>query len=224
MTLPLSATVATTDRDDRFRMTIDVGEPLFTVPSNVKAEFVEGLARQLAGIEDVVLGVEFSTSGEVLLVDARGTERLSAIGRSELARLETALRTVMPRFPEEPVGPGARWTLHSRISQSGLSLDQTTTFTLNRRTPEALEIGIEIEQTATGDEVRIPNAPPGQLQSFSGDGTGVLKIDRSLPLPTLSETENHIQMALSFDVPEDSGLPRKASNDSHIRLRLETPE
>lgn len=87
-------------------------------------------------------------------IDSRGapTEQPDAAGSNIQLQTGTEVDSMLPAaevvFPEEPVGPGARWTVRRSISEIGIELEVTTTFELVSISEGAIRLKFEIEGSA----------------------------------------------------------------------------
>lgn len=86
--------------------------------------------------------------------------------------------------PEQPVGPGAVWTVRQRVSASGIQLDQVTTATLTQRVGDQLTVGLDVTQTPVTSQWQLPNrAGALDIVDYLMHGTGSVAVDLGLPLP-----------------------------------------
>lgn len=90
-------------------------------------------------------------------------------------------------FPADPVGPGASWTVDSRVTGQSTLL-QTTTYTLDNVDGDRVELSVAVQQRpAVGalDMSGVPDAPDGELRVLHSttSSRGSLSVDLTRPLP-----------------------------------------
>lgn len=82
----------------------------------------------------------------------------AGIAREMIDNVRWAFVQMTPVFPEEPIGQGAKWTVHQGIEQGGVRVNQLATIEMVKRDGKRVELGLDIQQSA---------AP----QSFENAGT-----------------------------------------------------
>jgi hypothetical protein len=86
--------------------------------------------------------------------------------------IRESLRNLCAPFPEEAVGPGARWQVDT-MATAPVRIAQKTVFTLVSVTPKAAELEAKLEQSATRQKVTTAGLPAGattELESLKGRG------------------------------------------------------
>ncbi|MFC6011933.1 hypothetical protein [Nocardia lasii] len=92
-------------------------------------------------------------------------------------------------FPDEPVGVGAVWTVHQKIT-GGVTLDQIATATLTGREGDRLTIDLQVNQTPTDTVWQLPNdAGSLDIDGYVMEGVGSITIDLGMPLPVSGTIE-----------------------------------
>lgn len=103
-----------------------------------------------------------------------------------VTELERSMRDMCDPLPEEAVGVGARWDVHTRHSLRGVEIDQVRRYTLLERSASGAKLKFIVEQEARPQPMRLPNLPAGakvelvQLAS-AGDGSVEREIARLIP-------------------------------------------
>ena len=95
-------------------------------------------------------------------------------------------------FPDEPIGPGATWTVESRVADDA-SMTRTTTYTLVSRDGDALTLDTKVEERPQNNTVTVDG--PGELEGESVQvdssrttSEGQIVVDLSHPLPVSGQT------------------------------------
>ncbi len=93
-------------------------------------------------------------------------------------------------LPEEAVGTGARWDVHTRYSLRGLDVDQVRRYTLVKRDGDKASLKFIVEQTARPQAMKLPNLPPGavvRLDQLASAGDGDVSLDTRQIVPQNSK-------------------------------------
>jgi hypothetical protein len=125
---------------------------------------------------DQLVGVKFHS-----VVTARGAVKdlsvdLPAKANPQIAQtvetIRESLRNLCVPFPEEAVGPGARWQVDT-MATAPVRIAQKTVFTLVSVSPNAAELEAKTEQSAPRQKVTAAGVPAGattELESLKGRG------------------------------------------------------
>lgn len=107
-----------------------------------------------------------------------------------LAEMERSMRQMCDPFPEEAVGAGARWDVHTRYSLRGLEIDQVRRYTLVSRAGNTAKLKFIVEQTAKPQAMKLPNLPPKavvKLDQLASAGDGDVTLDTAHIVPRKSK-------------------------------------
>ena len=95
-------------------------------------------------------------------------------------------------FPDEPIGPGATWTVESRVA-GDTSMTRTTTYTLLSRDGDTLTLDTKVEERPQNNTLTIDG--PGELEGESVQvdssrttSKGQIVVDLQRPLPVSGQT------------------------------------
>jgi hypothetical protein len=110
----------------------------------------------------------------------------SAQLQSMAAQMEQTINQVSAPFPEEPVGPGARWQTQTTVNQNGLSLVQTATYTLLEQHGNKIRLHSDVSSMVAPGEQSMTGLPPGTSLtalevSMKGQGDSTFFLDRMFP-------------------------------------------
>ena len=166
-----------------------------------------------------------------LRIDPRGFVRggvvdvpSGATGPAEqiLAQLGQAYGQALVAAPEEPVGPGARWTETRDVDQSGMKLRQTTTYTLKSWRDDVVEVHGDVEQSlrAADFEGGLVPGVRAKLVKFSAKGTSDTDFDLAAAAPRRSE--HHMQVRMILDV-DAAGEASRQEIEMQLDLSLSRP-
>lgn len=142
--------------------------------------------RVRAAVKGTVDGLRTSTGTLVLSPDGRVQSIVMSAGgdaiESRAAGLDHALVELLPAWPREPVGIGARWRLVQPVVRGGVTLQRTSEFELVVRGADALELAVESTHVAE----RGGDAAEGatKIEAQSGEGRGRIVATPGDVLPT----------------------------------------
>ena len=130
--------------------------------------------------------------------------------RSAVERAITSLTSLPIVFPEEEIGPGAEWTVESRVTGESTLL-QTTTYTLDKLDGDVATLNVSVEQRPSLGALSFDGADaPQELQDkelkvldTTTQSEGTVTVDLTKPLPTAGDVS--ITTVISYGA-EDSDL------------------
>lgn len=114
--------------------------------------------------------------------------------RSAVERAITSLTSLPIVFPEEEIGPGAEWTVESRVTGESTLL-QTTTYTLDKLDGDVATLNVSVEQRPSLGALSFDGADaPQELQDkelkvldTKTQSEGTVTVDLTKPLPTAGD-------------------------------------
>lgn len=194
VTLPLSAvTAAAGEPENEIEVVADRDVQLrLGTPTHSDTSLNEDLA-SAAGFK---LGMRSNNSGQATTVQLAAPVDATDIGRQAA---ESALMKVLSLpvvFPDEPVGPGAIWSVDSRVTGEATLL-QTTTYTLTGIQGERLELAVSVSQRPALGALSLEGqegaaeGEAGTLNVLNSNtsSSGSLSIDLGAPLPVAGRVD-----------------------------------
>ncbi len=112
--------------------------------------------------------------------------------KGTLDSVASQLGNLSAPFPTEPVGVGARWTVTSTATITGLKMTTTTHFTLRSRTGDRYELDQTQEAVGVPGPAAFPGMPPGaeaSVTKFTLKSTGQISGDLTRQMPTKSSAK-----------------------------------
>lgn len=189
-TMPTMRSVVSVDtpqvNDGTLRFGFSVGAISVLETPGVDPAMVDALRMAFAELGTVTGSMAVDARGS-LLDSSLSLENVSPAFRQQLEQtVQTVHQSVVP-FPEESVGPGARWSASEAITASGMTIHQTATYELLSVDGSTARIRTTVSQSAEAQVLALPELPPGtsaELVSYSGSGTGeiTVRFDRAMPV------------------------------------------
>jgi hypothetical protein len=123
-------------------------------------------------------------------------------------------------FPEEPVGPGAKWESQVPSKSQGMTIDQTTTCELVSVDGERVTLKGTVSQHADKQKVQNPSSPGGalELSKMTGKGTLEITFDLAQLYPSELTRESHSDITMEMDL---AGQKQSISTATTSKVRLE---
>jgi hypothetical protein len=121
--------------------------------------------------------------------------------RQATDQMKEALSGMTVPLPEEAVGAGAKWEVRLPLKSQGMTMEQTTTYTLVNAEEEKITTKAAIVQRAGNQKVSNP-AMPGvklDLTKMSGTGTGETTFDLSQLGPQSAAVESHSEVSMAMN-------------------------
>ncbi|HEV3401361.1 MAG TPA: DUF6263 family protein [Acidimicrobiales bacterium] len=168
------------------------------------SEQTERVLRQLSGLGGTGT---ISPSGVQTLTMDTSTVSDPTI-KSLLDSMSSQIGNLTVPFPEEPVGPGARWRGTSSATISGITMNTTTNYTLRSRTGDRYELDVEQEAEAPAGRIDFPGLPPGaetSIERFGLESSGNVTGDLTKPLPATSNIRGGGEGRLTFSAEGEQG-------------------
>ena len=106
-----------------------------------------------------------------------------------LQQVETALLALVNNtviFPDEPIGPGASWSVERRVAGDAAT-SRITTYTLVSRDGDKLTLDVAVEERPQRDSVAV-DGQDVEVESASTTSQGQLVVDLSRPLPVSGQS------------------------------------
>jgi hypothetical protein len=148
----------------------------------------EQMEKMLAPLLQVQGWSEMDAQGRIRRGDFRGMEDVPPTLRTMLGNIRSALLTVP--FPDEPLGPRARWEVERRVQFSGVWVDQVVTYHIEKMDQKQIELQITARQSASPQSIGS-----GRLEAYQASimGSSVVRLDHFTPY---SEAESTSQMRI----------------------------
>jgi hypothetical protein len=186
------------------------------VPAAQKAQ----AAAQLAAFTGLTGTFDITSRGEVGEVDFKADEKMAAGGAEMIIQsLQQALELLVPPFPDEPIGVGAKWERKVERKERGMENSAKHSFVLK-------ELGTDGGLVTTDVEVSVPKhpfqqrgVPPGATEEVKGKGayTYAFKLDH---ISTKVDGDMTISQRIELVDPK-SGQKQSTGTVAKLKTTLE---
>jgi hypothetical protein len=122
--------------------------------------------------------------------------------RQALEQMKELFSRLSTPFPDEPIGPGAKWELKSPIKAQGMNLDQTSTYELVSVEGDRVKTKGSINQKGANQKIENPAMPGLKLDLTKMTGTGTRELTQELGklLPIAGTVSSVSDMAFAMDL------------------------
>ncbi|MCH9686953.1 MAG: hypothetical protein K0V04_36295 [Deltaproteobacteria bacterium] len=143
--------------------------------------------------------IQLDPRGEFVSGEVQFPRDLPAPVHSAMQQMTQSLGQLSVPLPEAAVGPGARWTVVSELSQAGTQVRQTSEYTLVSRTDDTVNIEATVAQELLDPNVAVPGMPgDARVGEFSSSGKGSFVLDlRRIAPKSLTMT---VDLSMTMDV------------------------
>lgn len=181
ITLPLTGGTTAAAQDDQETE----GEPAtrdvefrLGQPSGTDLEMTD----DIRSAEGFLLGWDGHDDGRVSTVYLAAPREATDEGRARIEQAMMKLLSLPVVFPEEAIGPGATWSVDSRVTGESTLL-QTTTYTLTALEGDRVELDVDVQQRPAIGALTLEDG--GSLNVLNSNTTteGSLTVDLDNPLP-----------------------------------------
>ena len=129
-------------------------------------------AAQLAPFTGLTGAFDVTAQGDIGDVDFKADEKMAGPGAEMIVQsLQQALELLVPPFPTEPVGVGAKWERKVDRKERGQENSSRRTYTLKELNADGGVVTAEVEVAVPKHVVQERGAPPGTTQEVKGSGT-----------------------------------------------------
>ena len=206
---------------DTFNYTFEVTEAAPMKADGVQPMVMEAMAKALKNAE----GLKGKGS-----IDNRGMNKGASFElppnmdpqtRQLMDGMRDAVGRMSAPLPKEPVGVGGKWKVAQQLTQNGMTLDQTATYTVKAIDGDKLTFDVAVEMNAKPQEVKAPGMPAGatmMLESMTGEGGGTTIQSLNSLLPELAKVK--IDTAMKSTV-KAGGQSQKMAMDMTMDVTIQ---
>lgn len=140
------------------------------------------LTDDIRSAEGFLLGWRGEDDGQVSTVRLAAPKAATDEGRSEVEQALMTLLSMPVVFPDEAVGPGATWSVDSRVTGESTLL-QTTTFTITAINGDRVELDVDVQQRPAIGALTLEDGQSLNVLNSNTTSEGSLTVDLNNPLP-----------------------------------------
>jgi hypothetical protein len=162
-------------------------------------EMVKAMRESIQKVKGLKIDVVMTDRGVVRKTEAKIPAGTDAETKSSMEEMRQSLAEADIIFPEEPIGLGAQWQVKQKVKSDGITIDQTSTYTLNALEGDKVTISGAVVQTAANQKAPNPIMPQVKidLNKLTGSETSTTTLDMAKLFPSKAESDEHKEMIMS---------------------------
>lgn len=168
-------------------------------PNPPQKEVMDAMDAALRGLQGMSISYVVSPKGRSRDIKIAVPTGAPAEAKQMVDQMKSSFESMVAPLPDEPVGIGARWQVISRLS-TGADILQWTTYTLEKRSGNGVELTALVNQLAADPNMTGPQLPPGAkatIGTFRSGGTGHSTLDLTRIAPETGGGD--VKSAMSFN-------------------------
>jgi len=179
-----------------------------TVDAGPDGEGIQAeLAEALEPVKKLTGGGVVSSRGITKSVKLAFPADMPSATAQAMSGLTDQIGQIGSPFPAEAVGIGAKWRVKSKLKSQGMSIDQSSTYTLKDFRDGTAFMEMTMEQTAAPQPVAAPGLPEGvtlELKSLASTGTGSTEFPLSWIVARKGTSKASTELALKITQGEQA--------------------
>ena len=173
----LTLRAAKANKDDSIPVSFTVDEAAMGM-KYLSPDRTERMETALAAARRITGSYTLGPRGGVSNLELKLPADATRTGHDMADNLRWALIQMTPELPKEPLGQGAKWTVHKGITQRGIHVNQLSTMELLKIDGNRVELAMKQQQSAAKQLFQDPGFPmTHKLTLLSGTADGPLEWD-----------------------------------------------
>lgn len=218
MTMTMDTTV--TEVSDNGDITYDVKFNDATVTNDTESPAAAAMKTALAGLKGMSGTGKLSNRGVVESSHMKVPPGAAPQIRQVMDQMRESFSNLGEPFPEEAIGPGAKWEVMMPLKSQGMTIQQTAHYELVSLEGDTVTTRSTLAQTATNQRIQNPSMPglKVELTNMTGQGTGQRTCSLGRILPTSATLQYHTDMAMAVN---SRGQDQKMAMKMDLDLQVE---
>ncbi|MDB4936597.1 MAG: hypothetical protein JWP87_3569 [Labilithrix sp.] len=176
-------------------------------------------AAQLAAFKGLTGQFDITPRGEIGEVDFKADERMNGPGADVIIQsLQQALELLVPPFPSEPIGVGAKWERKVERKERGQENAAKHSFTLKEVSADGGVVTADVEVSVPKHPFQQRGVPPGATEEVKGTGsyTYAFKLDH-----ISTKVEGDMTIVRKIELVDPKGAKQSDTTVIKLKNRLE---
>lgn len=169
--------------------------------SNTLPAIANAMKASLAGIQGMTASAQMTSQGIVKDIRMKMPAGVSPQLRQTMSQMKESFSSSSVPFPDEPVGPGAKWEYSTKLKNQGMTIDQTATYELVSIQGDKVTLHMTLTQNAPPQKIQNPTRPGFmmELNKFTGSGSGKSVFNLAHIMPISGKFTESTDMAMSMN-------------------------
>jgi hypothetical protein len=221
MKMSLEATVKDVSEEGTITYDLAMGEITVVDEPGTGSEAAEAMRAALGGIKGFSGTATVTSRGLTRSTEMKLAANADSQTRQVMEQMKDLITQIGTPFPEEAVGPGAKWEVAMPLKSQGLTIDQTSTYELVSLEEGVATVSCRISQRASNQKVQNPAMPAMKMDmtKLTGKGTSQVKLDLGRLLPVEGTADSQTEMNMSIDA---GGQKQTMTVKMDMKLTLES--
>jgi hypothetical protein len=176
-------------------------------------------AAQLKAFSGLTGAFDITSRGEIGEVDFKADERMNAPGAEVIVQsLQQSLELLVPPFPSEAIGVGAKWERKVERKERGQENAAKHSFTLKEVSAEGGVVTADVEVSVPKHPFQGRGVPPGATEEVKGKGsyTYAFKFDH-----ISTKVEGDMTITRKIELVDPKGMKQSDVTIIKLKNRLE---
>ncbi len=222
--LDIDVTVEDTDDKPSSLVSMCARGISLTPTEGIDQDTTNELTKQLAGLTGYSYRERVAANGETSAGEATLPASAPKGADMLVASMNTVLRVLVPRLPDEAIGTGARWQVMTREDQGGASVVQLTEYTVKTRSGSQATLDFTTRQLAAGETMKMPAGVPAgvgtKVTKFSTTLGGSLSIDTTQMGPIKGRATQATKLSLDVSAPGQGAGTIKTDTEMKMTVTI----
>ncbi|HEY5913885.1 MAG TPA: DUF6263 family protein [Verrucomicrobiae bacterium] len=220
MKMPMEVTIKSVSPDGDITYEAVMGEPSIADEGAGASPLTDIIKTSMAGVKGLTGTGTVSSLGLVKAVNIKLPSGADPQTQQAMDQMKDSLAQMSAPFPEEAIGPGAKWEVSQPIKSLGMTLNQVTTYQLVAIDGERVTSKSTFTQNASNQKIQSPTMPGMKmdLTKMTGRGSGDVKLDLERLMPAQATVDSHAEIAVGMDA---GGQKQTMKMTMDLKLRFE---
>lgn len=228
-TIPLPESVSTmavsvTDVAPDGEMTITMGITDMTFKADASGSPAMAAAAKAAasGLKGTKVSMKLLPTGTTRATNLVPGEGMDKQASALMESLTQSANQMAPALPTEAMGVGGKWRQSLRTTMIGITMEQITEFTVVGMDDRGVDLELQVTQTASEQDLKLPGMPMGDIKvrllSSTGTGTGTMRIEPGVPVAARAQSSVKVEQTMRTTMGEMvSDVKQISSNEMTLR-------
>jgi len=217
---PMDVTVKTVSPEGDITYETVMGEPSLSGEAGSGEVDLGAMKRTLSSMKGLTGTGTITSRGVVKTSDVKAIPGADPNLKQAMDEMKEFFSQMATPFPEEAVGPGAKWEITKPIKFQGMTLTETATYELVSVDGDHITAKSSFVQNASNQKIQSPVMPGMKidLTKMTGRGTGELQLDLAQLLPSMTTADSHSEFSMGMNA---GGQKQSMNMKMDVSLKFE---
>jgi len=221
MTIPMDVTIQSVAANGDITYQTAMGDATVAEEAGANPQMIAGIKTALAGLKGITATGVMSSRGITKKYELSAAGSNDPQMRQAIGQMKEGMSNMGAHFPEEPIGPGAKWQVQGPVKAQGMTLDQTQNFELESVEGDHVKLKFSLNQSAANQKIQNPAMGGAQMNliKMSVESSGTVDSDLSKLLGSMS-MDMHLDMnsevtAANRKIPVNMKMDMNITGEAH---------